>query len=121
MVLAIAAEKEWDVMQLDVQTAFLNADVDEEVYVKMAPGFETSTGEGTPQVMKLLKSLYGLWQSPRNRFGTIDNHLEEIGFKPLKSDPCVYIYSVGGELVILTLYVDDLLLLGGDIGVLKML
>ncbi len=56
-----------------------------EVYVKMAPGFETSTAEGTPQVMKLLKSLYGLRQSPRNWFGTIDNHLEEIGFKPLKS------------------------------------
>lgn len=121
MVLTIAAEKDWDVLELGVQTLFLNTDVDEEVYVKMAPGFETTTEEGIPLVMMLLKSLYGLRESPRNWFGTIDGHLKETGFTPLKSNPCVCIYSFGGKLVILTLYLDDFLLLGGTIGVLNTL
>ena len=65
-------------------------------------------------VMRLLKSLYGLRQSPRCWYGTVDEHVVEIGFKSLKSDPCVYIYSEGGAIYVLTLYVDDVLLLGKD-------
>ena len=118
MVLSIVAECNMECWQLDYNTAFLNADVEEEVYVKMAPGYEEFDERGIPLVMRLLKSLYGLRQSPTNWWGTIDVHLVEIGFKSLKSDPCVYIYSEGGTIVILTLYVDDVLLLGKDIKVL---
>ena len=87
-------EKGWTVWQLDAQTAFLYADVEEEVWVKMAPGYEAK-GEatGAPLVMKLLKSLYGLKQSPKNWHGTIDTFLVGIAFKALKSDPCVYIFN----------------------------
>ena len=65
-------------------------------------------------VMKLLKSLYGLRQSPRCWYGTVNEHVVEIGFKSLKSGPCVYIYSEDGAMYVLTLYVDDVLLLGKD-------
>lgn len=44
-------------------------------------------------------------------FGAINKHSKEIGFTPVKSDPCIYIYSVEGGLVSLILYGDDLLLL----------
>ena len=70
-------------------------------------------------VMRLLKSLYGLRQSPRCWYGTVDEHVVEIGFKSLKSDPCVYIYSEGGAIYVLTIYVDDVLLLGKDRKVLE--
>ncbi|CAN0562946.1 unnamed protein product, partial [Laminaria digitata] len=63
MVLAIAAEYNLECWQLDYNTAFLNADVTEEVYVKMAPGYEKFDENGVPLVMRLLKSLYGLRQS----------------------------------------------------------
>ena len=43
----------------------------------------------------------------------------EIGFQRLKSDPCVYVYSKDGVIVILTLYVDDVLLLGNDVVLLE--
>ena len=119
MVLAIAAEYNLECWQLDYNTAFLNADVTEEVYVKMAPGYEEFDENGVPMVMRLLKSLYGLRQSPTNWWNTIDEHLVEIGFKSLKSDPCVYTYSEGGDIIILTLYVDDVLLLGKDLTVLR--
>ena len=94
MVLATAAEKGWTVWQPDVQTAFLCADVEEEVWVKMAPVYETKDeATGAPLIMRLLKSLYGLKQSPKNWHGTIDTFLVGIGFKALKSDPCVYIFN----------------------------
>ena len=69
--------------------------------------------------MRLLKSLYDLRHSPRCWYGTVDEHVVEIGFKSLKSDPCVYIYSEGGAIYVLTLYVDDVLLLGKDRKVLE--
>ena len=119
MMLAIAAEFDLECWQLDYNTAFLNAKVEEEVYVKMAPGYEEFSNDGVPVVMRLLKSLYGLQQSPRCWYGTVDEHVVEIGFKSLKSDPCVYIYSEGGAIYVLTIYVDDILLLGIDRKVLE--
>ena len=114
MVLAIAAEFGFEYWQLDYNTAFLNAKVEEEVYVKMAPGYEEFSNDGVPMVIRLLKSLYGLRQSPRCWVGTVDKHVAEIGFKSLKSDLCVYIYTEGGAIYVLTLYVDEVLLLGKD-------
>ena len=64
MVLAIAAELNLEVRQLDVKTAFLYADIEEEVYVNAAPGFETTNKDGVQLVTKLGESLYGLAQSP---------------------------------------------------------
>ena len=134
MVLGTAVEFDWDILQLDVQTAFLNANVEEEVYVKMAPGYEKDEMTGVPLVMRLHKSLYGLRQSPMNWHSTIDTYVTKIGFKPLKSDPYVYVYYMDDDYInnstantsrkpeaILTLYVDDLMLTGGDKAVLKML
>ena len=119
MMLATAAEYNLRCWQLDYKTAFLNADVTEEICVKVAPEYEQFDENGVPLVMRLLKRLYGLRQSPTNWWNTIDKHLVETGFKRLKSDPCVYTYSECGAIYILTLYVDDVLLLGKDVLVLR--
>ena len=110
MVLAVAAEFDFECWQLDYNTAFLNAKVEED---------EEFSNDGVPLIMRLLKSLYGLRQSPRYWYDTVDKHVVEIGFKSLESDPCVYIYSEGGAIYVLTLYVDDVLLLGKDRKVLE--
>ena len=107
MVLAIAAELDYQVYMLDVQTAFLNADVEEEVFAKMAAGYERSNESRVPLAMKLKKSL-----CPKNRFSTMDHHLSKIKFRSLKSDPCVCVYEDENGSAILTLYADDVLLLG---------
>ena len=114
MMLAIAAELDYEVLMLDVQTAFLNADVEEGVYVKMAPGYETYDKSGVPFVMKLKKSLYGFPQSPKSWFGTMDDHLSNISFRSLKSYPCVYVFEDKTRTAILTLCVDDILLFGNN-------
>ena len=98
---------------------FLTVGVEEDVYVKTAPGYENTNKTGGPRVMRLLKSLYGLPNSPLNWWKAIDPFLIEIGFEPLKSDARVYVYHKNGTTVILTLCVDDLLLLGEDIVVLE--
>ena len=114
MVLAIAVELDYEVYMLDVQTTFLNTDVEEEVFVKMPPGYERSNESRVPLVIKLKKGLYGLPQSPNDWFNTIDHNLGKIGFSSLKSDLCVYVYGDENGSAILTLYVDDVVLLGAN-------
>ena len=55
----------------------------------MAPDYETNDEAGIPLVMKLKKNLYGLRQSPKNWFGPMHVEVVVIGFRPLKSDPCI--------------------------------
>ena len=114
MVLAIAAELNLEVRHLDAKTAFLYADIEEEVHVKTAPGFGTTNKDGVQLVMKLGKRVYELAQSPPNWWKRIDPKLIEIGFVPLKPDSCVYIYNHNSTVVIITLYVDDLLVIGSN-------
>ena len=80
----------------------------------MAPGYERSNESGVPLVINLKKSLYGLRQSPKNWFSTMDHHLGKIGFRSLKSTLYVYVYEDENGSAILTLYVDDVLLLGAN-------
>ena len=89
------------------------------MFVKAAPGFERTDKDGVQLLMKLGKSLYRLAQNPGNWWKTIDPLLITLEFVPLKSDTCIYIYGKNGIVIILTLYVDDLLLVGADIQVIE--
>ena len=64
MVLAIAAEIDWEVVQLDMKIAFFYADIEEKVFVEAAPGFERTDKDGDQLLTNLGKSLYGLAKSP---------------------------------------------------------
>ena len=79
------------------------------------PGLETNDNEKRLLVMNLGISLDGLARSPGNWFRTIHPVLLSIGFVLLKSGTCIYIYNHDGVVIMLTLYVDDLLVIGGDI------
>ena len=96
--------------QMDVPTAFLHADIQALVFVEQSPGFEVEGEDGGELAMQLEKSPYGLAQSLENWFNTIDPALVKIGFVPLKSDTCVYLYDHDRVRIYLTLCVDDLLL-----------
>ena len=99
--------------QMDVATAFLYAPLEEEVYMVQPEGTVLPGDE--EKVMKLLKCLYGLKQTPRQWNIFIDTVLKRMGFVRLKSDVGIYVKGEGDGAVYLALYVDDLFLVGREI------
>jgi transposase InsO family protein len=113
MVLSIANEKDWDIHQLDIETAYLNAEVKETIYMEQPQGFVEPGKEG--YVCLLKKSLYGLKQSARNWNNCLGGFLKEIGLEQSKIDDCVYYYKdKKGSLVYVIVYVDDLIVTGNS-------
>lgn len=107
VLLAKAAQEDLEIHQVDIKTAFLNGDLEEEVYVTQPPGFEN----GGPQVCRLRKALYGLKQAPRAWYKTLDGVLEKHGFKACMSDAGIYVTTdQRDDPVYLALFVDDMLI-----------
>jgi hypothetical protein len=115
--LSLAASHGLLVHQMDVKTTFLNGELDEKIYMKQPAGFVANCQEG--MVCKLLKSLYCLKQAPKQWHEKFDRILTFVGFVVNKADKCVYYWYGGGEGVILFLYVDDILILGTSLDVIK--
>jgi transposase InsO family protein len=111
LVVALACKNKWLLYHLDVKSAFLNGPLEEEVFVSQPPGFEIKGKEN--MVYKLYKALYGLKQAPRAWNKRIDDFLIQIGFKKCAVEFGVYVQnSKDGEIIIICLYVDDLLITG---------
>ncbi|GJY29456.1 retrotransposon protein, putative, ty1-copia subclass, partial [Tanacetum coccineum] len=112
MIFAIAVLRNLEVYQMDVKTAFLNGDLEEEIYMNQPDGFIAPGQKG--KVCRLVKSLYGLKQSPRQWHQKFDHAMLESGFKINKCDKCVYVKDTSSGYVILCLYVDDMLIVGSN-------
>lgn len=107
--MAMAAKYDLDIQQMDAVTAFLQGDVEEEIYMTQPKEF--ATGD---QVCRLRKAIYGLKQASRCWNLKLDHGLKEIGFRQSKMDPCVYIIYRGQYRTYLALYVDDLIIFSND-------
>jgi hypothetical protein len=95
--------------QLDVKTAFLHGDLDEEIYMEKPEGFVQNHSKKF--VYKLKKSLYGLRQSPRQWYKKFDSFMVIQNDTRSEYDHCVYFKKLNnGIFIILVLYVDDMLL-----------
>lgn len=112
LLLALSAKNNWEVHHLDVKTAFLNGDLKEEVFVTQPEGFEKAGKE--QYVYKLKKALYGLRQAPRAWYAKLNSYLEELGFTRCPYEPAVYTRKENDEVLIITVYVDDLLVTGSN-------
>ncbi|OMO72757.1 hypothetical protein CCACVL1_17615 [Corchorus capsularis] len=112
LLLALAAQNKWKVYQLDVKSAFLNGFLQEEIYVEQPDDFKVKGNEYKVYLLK--KALYGLKQAPRAWYDRINAHLLQCGFQRSPSEPTLYIRSVEADLLIVSLYVDDLLVLGSN-------
>lgn len=111
---AVAAEEDWELDNMDVDTAFLNADIQEEIYIRQPPGFEQYGPNGEELVCKLKKSIYGLKQASRNWNHTIDQWLRGYGLKATKADPCVYTKRSQGDTLVILIWVDDIIIAGSN-------
>jgi hypothetical protein len=110
ILLAIAAIFGLEIHQMDVVTAFLAGELEEEIYMEQPEGFEVGSKEDF--VCRLRKSIYGLKQAPRVWNQRIRRFLKSIGFEQTYSDPCVYINKMTE--IILAMWVDDLIIFGKD-------
>ena len=111
-VVSVAAMKDWELENMDVNVAFLNAEVEEEIYMRQLEGYEVYGPNGEELVCKLKKSIYGLKQASRNWNQTIDKWMKEYGFKASEADPCLYVKREDQEMIVVIIWVDDLIIAG---------
>ena len=92
---------------MDVKSAFLNGELEEEVYIEQPEGFQLS--ENTDYVCKLKKALYGIKQAPRAWYSRLDKYLQQAGFRKGSADNNLYIKVSQGNILLIEVYVDDII------------
>ena len=96
--MALSAAFDLEIRHYDALNAFINADINEEVYCSCPEGFNQPG-----QIWRLLKALYGLKQSPLLWYQHFTEALEQLGLYPVPGVNCLY----ANEWLILFFYVDD--------------
>lgn len=109
VILSLALTCGWDIQQIDVNNAFLNGCLQEEVYMVQPPGFES---QDSSLVCKLNKALYGLKQAPRAWYERLTAALLTYGFVASKCDPSLFLFDSKGTRLYVLVYVDDILITG---------
>lgn len=114
ILLSIATFYDYEIWQMDVKTAFLNGNLEKSIYMSQPEGFIKQDQE--QKVCKLKKSIYGLKQASRSWNIRFDTAIKSYGFEQNVDEPCVYKKVVNSIIAFLVLYVDDILLIGNDVG-----
>jgi len=107
-IFALSAQQDMIVHQVDIHTAFLNGDLEEEIFIEPPPGIVTFSKD---EVCKLHKALYGLKQAPRAWNKSLVQFLSDFGLIQLKSDVCVFVNT---ELIV-AIYVDDIIIASNEL------
>ncbi|GJV39904.1 retrovirus-related pol polyprotein from transposon TNT 1-94 [Tanacetum coccineum] len=110
--IANAASKNMVIYQIDVKTAFLNEDLQEEVFVSQPEGFEDP--EHPTHVYHLKKALYGFKQAPRAWYDTLSKFLIATKFFKGAVDPTLFTRKTGKHILLVQIYVDDIIFTSTD-------
>jgi hypothetical protein len=109
--ISYAHENKLKLSQLDVECAFLNGKLKEEIYMRLPTGYD----ENERKIVRLLRSLYGLKQAPRCWNEEFVSVLKEMKFIQSSADPCLFIREEkNGERTLLSVFVDDLIIVARD-------
>ncbi|GKC17332.1 putative ribonuclease H-like domain-containing protein [Tanacetum coccineum] len=92
---------------MDIKSAFLYGQIEEEVYVCQPPGFEDP--DHPNKVYKVVKALYGLHQAPRAWYDTLATYLLSNGFQRGHIDQTLFIKRHKGHILLVQIYVDDII------------
>lgn len=112
LILALSVEYDFIIHQMDVVSAYLNGDLQDEIYMEQPEGFVDQ--KHPTKVCKLLKGLYGLKQAGREWNHKLDEILKKIGFVRSRHDPCVYVLKNKSDYVLLAVFVDDIVVSGSS-------
>ncbi|KAL4566379.1 hypothetical protein LXL04_030494 [Taraxacum kok-saghyz] len=110
ILIAVSSIRQWKIYQMDVKNAFSNGDLHEEVYMSPPPGIAHQPGE----VCRLRKALYGLKQAPRAWFEKFSTAITSLGFRASNHDSALFVRCTSAGRIILSLYVDDMIITGDD-------
>jgi hypothetical protein len=112
-ILSLVAVQDLHLEQLDVKEAFLDGDLEEEIYMQQPQGYEVKGKDNL--VCRLKKRLYGLKKTPRKWYLKFYKFMTEQGYSRCHSDHYVYFKRLqNGSYIILLLYVDDMLVAGSN-------
>jgi hypothetical protein len=109
--LTIAAVRDLEVEQLDVKIAFLNGDLEEEIWMEQPKGYEVG---GKETACHLKKALYGLKQAPRAWHLKLTQEMGKLGFVPSTADPALFTKKTEEETTYAAVWVDDCLVVGEE-------
>src|SRR5262249_14113313 len=114
ILLAIGATYDLEIKQMDVKTAFLNSDIDTELYVEQSKGYKRKDNESDKElVCKLKKELYGIKQAACLWNRRINKYFQDNDFKKCEADPCIYTgYYDNRGIVLIGIWVDDIIIVG---------
>jgi len=112
VILALACYNDWEIEQMYVVTAFLNADVESDIYMEEPQGFRSKVGDGPRMVCHLKKALYGIREAPKAWNALLTAWLISYGFTQSLFDPGVFVLFIERLIYILDVYVDDSILTG---------
>jgi len=112
VILALAASWDWDIDQIDVVGAYLNAELEEEVYMEVPHGVLTE--KDGDKVAKLLKGMYGLKQSGRIWHRKLTGIFSELGFERSAIDHSMFYRSRDGERLLIPVSTDDMVVAGNS-------
>ena len=111
--LAIATQKDLELGQMDVKSAYLHSAIEEEIYLEQPLGFVKQGEDGQILVCKLNKSIYGLKQAAKNWYESLANLLIKNGFQRSPNDYCLFVRKEeDGTFSYIVLWVDDILIAG---------
>ncbi len=111
---ATAAQFDYELWQMDVKTAYLNAEIEEEVYLDQPEGYEERDGDDNRLYCRLKKTIYGLRQAGRNWNSMITEFMESVGFVKSLADQCLFIKRDGDSISYVTIWVDDIIVCGSN-------
>ena len=106
--MALSAKYKLLLNHVDIVAAYLNGNIDEDVYMLQPPMFEDPSK--TNQVCKPSKALYCIKQAGREWNKKVNDILLKMGFIRCKSDTCIYMRRDDSNLNIIAIYIDDMLL-----------
>ncbi len=107
--LALTALRQYHMIQMDLTNAYLHADITDEVFIIIPPGFK-----GAGEVARLDKATYGTKQGGRRFYDHTVKVFTQIGFTQCPSETCLFRYLKDDDAAFLILYVDDVLISGPE-------
>ena len=116
-ILAIAARNNWDISMFDFHPAYLNRELDEDIFMEQPPDYEMA--DCGHYVVKLHKTLYGLKQVGKKWYDSLCRLLADISVKKSKADPAVFYMHAGNDIVVLLIQVDDSTMTGSSVNLQK--